>query len=76
MSRYQAMTRCRDERALSADLDTSDLVLMRRRRGPGVRDSAEAELWAQTQPWHDRVVKRTHTGIWWVWRLLPEAGSR
>lgn len=54
-------------------LDTSkNLQIIRKRRGPGMRDSAEAEIWAQTQPWYDRIAKRANTLKWWCWWVLPE----
>ena len=71
-ARYRCAVSARDSRALGADIDTSDLEVVRRRRGPGMRDSAEAELWAKTQTWYSRVVRRRNTGAWWVWKLVPE----
>jgi hypothetical protein len=51
---------------------SKDHEIIRKRRGPEMRDSAEAEIWAQNQPWYDRIAKRGSTLKWWVWRLLPD----
>jgi hypothetical protein len=73
--RYVMLESAQNAKTRLGDPGDSATELVRARRGMRqgeLRDSADAELYAQEQPWYDRILWRGFTQRWWVWRLRKE----
>ncbi len=67
---YRARNEAADKRYIVAAFNPAKGdQLIRRRRGPGLMDSAEAEMWAQKQEWYPFITSRRNTIKWWCWTV-------